>query len=211
MVVARLLRLIFLRKILARKPATFHIQTRCNTLNHTLKKLLLFISSLFFANANAQSEFDLEKVLKIERRDMIVMEIDTYLNEKSNYGENIEKLNSSQLTFLFVENLEREINNGGFNQFYFNSSGNFSQETVNALLEIGAKKTSEIIKKANSEFKSGIVPKDRTERQTELELIEKKNAEENWNKCDSEFYEYKDDLTELLIAFVIKNKTEFKK
>ncbi len=192
------------------RDATTPYTERCNTLNHTLKKLLLFISSLFFVNANAQSEFDLEKTLKIERRDMIVMEIDTYLNEKSNYGENIEKLNSSQQTFLFVENLEREINNGGFNQFYFNSSGDFSQETVNALLEIGAKKTAEIIKKANSEFKSGIVPKDRTERQTELELIEK-NAEENWNKCDSEFYEYKDDLTELLIAFVIKNKTEFKK
>ena len=71
---------------------------------------------------------------------MIVMEIDTYLNSKSDYGENIEKLNPSQKTFLFVENLEREINNGGFNQFYFNSSGDFSQETVNALLEIGAKK-----------------------------------------------------------------------
>jgi hypothetical protein len=175
-----------------------------------LKKLLLFISSLFFANANAQSEFNLEKVLKIERRDMIVMEIETYLNEKSEYGENIEKLNSSQQAFLFVENLEREVNNGGFNQFYFNSSGDFSQETVNALLEIGAEKTAEIIKKANSEFKNGIVTKDRTERQNELEQIEKK-AKENWNKCDSEFYEYKDDLIELLIAFVIKNKTEFKK
>jgi hypothetical protein len=175
-----------------------------------LKKLLLFISSLFFASANAQSEFDLEKVLKIERRDMIVMEIDSYLNKKSEYGEKIEKLNSSQRAFLFVENLEREINNGGFNQFYFNSSGDFSEETVNALLEIGAKNTAEIIKKANSEFKDGIVPKDRTERQTELELIEE-NAEENWNKCDSEFYEYQDDLTELLITFVIKNKAEFKK
>ena len=175
-----------------------------------MKKILVFISSLFFANTNAQTEFDLEKVLKIERRDMIVMEIDTYLNSKSEYGENIEKLNPSQKTFLFVENLEREINNGGFNQFYFNSSGDFSQETVNALLEIGAEKTAEIVKKANSEFKDGTVPKDRTERQNELDLIEEK-ADENWNKCDSEFYKYQDNLTELLIAFVIKNKTEFKK
>ena len=175
-----------------------------------MKKLLLFISSLFFANANAQSQFDLEKVLKIERRDMIVMEIDSYLNKKSEYGENIEKLNSKQRTFLFVENLEREINNGGFNQFYFNSSGNFSQETIKALLEIGANKTAEIVKKANSEFKNGTVPKDRSERQNELELIEEK-AKENWNKRDSEFYEYQDNLTELLIAFVIKNKSEFKK
>ena len=77
-------------------------------------------------------------------------------------------------------------------------------------MEIGAEKTAEIVKKANSEFKNGTVSKDRTQRQNELELIEEK-AEEIWNKCDSEFYEYQDDLTELLIAFVIKNKTEFEK
>lgn len=141
---------------------------------------------------------------------MIVMEIGSYLNEKSEYGDKIDKLNSSQQTFLYVENLEREINNGGFNQFYFNSSGDFSQESVIALLEIGADKTAEIVKKANSEFKKGIVPKDRTERQNELELIEQK-AEENWNKCDSEFYKYQDNLTELLIAFVIKNRADFEK
>ena len=175
-----------------------------------MKKLLLLISSLFFSNANSQTEFDLEKVLKTERQDLIIIQIDSYLNEKSEYGDKIEKLNIYQKVFLFVENLEREINNGGFNQFYFNSSGDFSQETVDALLEIGANKTAEIVKKANSEFKNGIVPKDRTERQSELELIEEK-AEEIWNECDSEFYKYQDNLTELLIAFVIKNKTEFKK
>ena len=175
-----------------------------------MNKILLFLTILSFTNCNSQMEFDLDKTLKIERRDMIVMEIDTYLNKKSEYGEMIEKLNSSQRTFLFVENLEREINNGGFNQFYFNSSGDFTQETVKALIEIGAKKTAEIVKKANSEFKNGSVSKDRTQRQNELKLIGEK-AQENWNKCDSEFYEYQDNLTELLIAFVIKNKTEFKK
>jgi len=77
-------------------------------------------------------------------------------------------------------------------------------------LEIGAEITADIVKNANAEFKSVTVPKDRSERQNELELIEEKAAE-NWNKYDSEFYKYQDDLTELLIKFVIKNKTEFKK
>ncbi|WP_299124557.1 DMP19 family protein [uncultured Tenacibaculum sp.] len=175
-----------------------------------MKKLIIFIASLFSANASSQTEFDLDKVLKKKRRDMVVMEIDSYLNKKSEYGEKIEKLNSSQKSFLYVENLEREINNGGFNQYYFNSSGDFSQETVNALLEIGAKKTSKIVQKANSEFKNGIVPKDRTERQNELELIQQK-AKKSWNKCDSEFYKYQDNLTELLIAFVVNNKMDFEK
>jgi len=191
-------------------PQRNHSPTVVTHYENTLKKLLILIASLFSANASSQTKFDLDSVLKIERRDMIVMKIDSYLNEKSEYGEKIEKLNPSQHTFLFVENLEREINNGGFNQFYFNSSGDFSQETIKALLEIGANKTAEIVKRANSKFKNGDVPKDRTKRQNELELIEKK-AEENWNKCDSEFYKYQDNLTELLIAFVIKNKSDFKK
>ena len=175
-----------------------------------MNKILMFLTVLSFTNCNSQMEFNLDKTLKIERRDMIVMEIDTYLNEKSEYGEKIEKLNSSQRTFLFVENLEREINNGGFNQFYFNSSGDFSQETLNALLEIGAEKTVKIVENANSEFDNGNVPKDRIKRQNKLELIEEK-AEENWEKCDTEFYEYQDDLTELLIAFILKNKADFEK
>ena len=192
--------------------ATTPYPNRCNTLkkNPAMNKILMFLTVLSFTNCNSQMEFNLDKTLKIERRDMIVMEIDTYLNEKSEYGEKIEKLNSSQRTFLFVENLEREINNGGFNQFYFNSSGDFSQETLNALLEIGAEKTVKIVENANSEFDNGNVPKDRIERQNKLELIEEK-AEENWEKCDTEFYEYQDDLTELLIAFILKNKADFEK
>ncbi|GAA4272940.1 DMP19 family protein [Aquimarina gracilis] len=174
-----------------------------------MKNPLLIILSLCFVYSNAQ-EFDLDKVLKIENQNTIVIKIASYLNKKSQYGKKIEKLNSSQKTFLIVENLEREINNGGFIQFYFNSSGDFSQETVKALLEIGAKKTAQIVKKANAAFKNGIVPKNRIERQNELILIEKK-AKKNWDQCDSEFYQYHDNLTKLLITYVIKNKTEFKK
>lgn len=175
-----------------------------------MKKLLIFIVSLFSANLISQTDFDLDKVLKIKRRDMIVMEIDIYLNKKSKYGEKINLLNESQKVLLIIENLEREINNGGFHQFYWNSSGNHANETVDALTRIGATKTAEIVIKANSEFRNGTVPIDRFERQNELELIEEK-AEENWNECNLKFYDYQDNLTELLITFVLKNKTDFKK
>ena len=146
----------------------------------------------------------------MERRDMIITEIDIYLNEKCEYGEKIDRLNESQKILLIIKNLEREINNGGFNQFYWNSSGDYANETIGALVNIGANKTAEIVKKANSEFNNGTVPKGRIERQNELELIENK-AEENWNNLDLTFYGYNEDLTELLIAFVIKNKEDFEK
>lgn len=76
----------------------------------------------------------------------ILIVIDEYLNEKLEYGEMSDKLNETQKTFIIIENFEREINNGGFNQFYINSSGDFSHETIDALIKIGANKTVGIVK-----------------------------------------------------------------
>ncbi|WP_282162143.1 DMP19 family protein [Ulvibacterium marinum] len=152
----------------------------------------------------------MDKVLQNERRDIIVMEIDSYLNQKSQYGDKMGNLNESQITFLIIENLEREINNGGFNQFYWNSSGDYANETAEALEKIGAKKTAGIVKKANSEFNNGIVPQDKDKRYAALEKIEEK-ARENWKNCNAQFYKYEDNITELLIAFVLNNHADFEK
>ena len=78
-----------------------------------MKKIVKNVTSLFSTNASPKTKFNLDKVLKLERLDMAIMEIDSYLNKKSEYGEKIEKLNESQKTLLIIENLEREINNGG--------------------------------------------------------------------------------------------------
>jgi len=154
-----------------------------------------------------KQEFNLAKILKKDDETDIVLAIDDYLNLKSNYCDKIEVLNEAQRTFVFVENLEKEINNGGFNQFYFNSSGDYSHETVDALLKIGANRTADIIKTANSQFPENTVPTDRGKRQEILEQIEDV-ADEIWDNCDTEFYEYEDNITELLIEFVKKNKDD---
>lgn len=179
-----------------------------------MKKIVSIIAGLIFSTCNSQSnkKFDLDQVLSLEYDSDIVIAIDEYLNEKSEFGEKIEKLNSSQKTVLFVENLEREVNNGGFNQFYFNSSGDFSTETLDALLKIGAKKTAEVLKIANSEFPNGIIPKDREQRIKIMEQIEDK-SNEIWNSLDDKFYTSEneiDNLTDLLITFIKSNKKDFK-
>lgn len=146
------------------------------------------------------------------------MEIDTYLNKKSKYREEMEKLNSSQRVLLIIESLEREINNGGFHQFYWNSSGNYAMETVEALNQIGATKTAGIVKKANDQFPNGIVPEDWDERGRILDLISEKSSE-YWNTLDAKFYgpnnetgEFEiDNLPHLLIKFVKANKGDFEK
>ena len=109
---------------------------------------------------------------------------------------------------LFVENLEREVNNGGFNQFYFNSSGDYAHETLNGLNTIGAHRMADILTKANSVWPNQTVPKDWTERQNVQETIEEK-ADPVWQQCDNDFYEYPDDLAGLLLDYVKQHKADF--
>ena len=165
--------------------------------------------SIFLFSCSSKKSFDIDKVLQYPDQEKSIMEIDSFLNVKCDYGKKIERLNASEKTFLLIENLETEVHNGGFDQFYFNSSGDFANETVTALKEIGAFKTAEIVRTANSEFKNGNVSKIRIERQNEQEIIREK-ATETWNKCDELYYRYEDDLSSLLIKFVRNHKQDFK-
>lgn len=47
-------------------------------------------------------------------------------------GNNIEKLNEHERVFFITQTLEHEVNNGGFSQSFCNSSGDFSNELVDA-------------------------------------------------------------------------------
>jgi hypothetical protein len=174
------------------------------------KFLLISFVPILFVNCSSKKGFDIDKVLQNPNQEESIFEIDSLLNVKCDYGAKIERLNASQKTFLLIENLEREVNNGGFDQFYFNSSGDFANETISALEEIGAYKTAEIVRTANSELKNGNVPKNQTERQKQQEII-RENAIETWNKCDEQFYRYEEDLSSLLIKFVRNHKQDFKK
>jgi hypothetical protein len=138
----------------------------------------------------------------------IIMEIDEYLNKTSNYGRDLSRLNSSQQLVLIIGNLVREINNGGFNQFYFNSSGAYAQITSDYLRKIKAIKTACLVKKANLEWPENKVPFEQKERQAILSIIENK-AEHIWEDCDQQFYKCEDDLERLLVDFVNDNRADF--
>ena len=150
----------------------------------------------------------IDEMLKIEDPTSAIIELDERVNELSDYGEDISKLTEPQKVLLFVENLEREVNNGGFNQFYFNSSGDYAHETLDGLKTIGANKMVDILMKANSVWPNQTVPKDRTERQNIQETIEEQ-ADPVWEQCDNDFYEYPDDIAGLLLEYVKKHKADF--
>jgi hypothetical protein len=113
-------------------------------------------------------------------------------------------LNEEKKTFLFIEDFESEVNNGGFSQFFFNSSGDFSHETLGALKTIHADEVASLLEKAIAEFPNAKVPKDRNEREEIMEKIEDK-AETAWENLDTIFYTYPDDIAALLLKFIKDN------
>jgi hypothetical protein len=136
------------------------------------------------------------------------IDLDNYIGELCSYGDDIDKLTEEQKQFYYNQCLEREINNGGFNQYFFNSSGDFAHKTVQSLQTIGATKTADILQKAIDQFPSSNVPEDRSERQKILEQIQE-TADVVWEGLDQRFFRYEDDLNTMNIEFVRKNRDKF--
>lgn len=151
---------------------------------------------------------NLDNLLNSEDINGSIIELDNFIGELCDYGDDFSKLTDHQKLFYLNQNLEREINNGGFKQYFCNSSGDNAHETVLSLKAIGADKTAEILQKAIDQFPNKTVPKDRDERNEIVEEIEEA-ADEVWNDLDQMFYEYEDDLNSLNIEYVRKYKEFF--
>ena len=168
----------------------------------------LFGSSDKSDNNSENEKLDLEKLLSSADINVSIIELDNFIGELCSYGDEMGKLSEQQKQFYYNQCLEREINNGGFNQYFFNSSGNFAHKTIKSLLTIGANKTADILQKAIEQFPNSNVPEDRTERQIILEQIQG-TANLTWEELDQKFFAYEDDLNTLNIEFIREHKDKF--
>ena len=116
------------------------------------------------------------------------------------------ELSPEERVFLHVWELEAEVNNGGFDQYFINSSGNHAAEVVESLEAIGAVQAAAIAKQAISvAFGNSPPPKDEEARDSVMRALPEEKLEQ-LSACDNEFYLYPDNLTELLFSFVVANK-----
>jgi hypothetical protein len=119
-------------------------------------------------------------------------------------------LTPAEQVALCVDDLEREINNGGFDQFFWNSSGDHAHETVRALEAIGALQAAQIVREAIACFPGAIVPVDRDQRTVVVMPALPGPVREKWGALDGRFYDYPDDLTALLRRYVEANRAGFR-
>ena len=115
-----------------------------------------------------------------------------------------EKLAPSEKVFVCVWGLEGEVNNGGFDQYYFNSSGDHALVAEESMKAIGARHTAELIKQANALFGAAGPSPDRAVRQKQLDALPESSIKK-MNEIEEEFFKYQDNLEELLTAYVSRN------
>ncbi|QNN24642.1 DMP19 family protein [Planctomycetales bacterium ZRK34] len=119
-----------------------------------------------------------------------------------------ENLSQPERVFLCVWRLEDEVNNGGFDQYYFNSSGDQVHNAATSLEAIGAKHTASLVRQANALFGEAGPSPNRSIRQDQLDALSDA-AMDILNELDDEFYKYVDPLDELLQAYVSQHAETF--
>ena len=99
-----------------------------------------------------------------------------------------------------LHRLEAEVNNGGFHQFFSNSTGEYVTETIQALVAIGATKTSELLKRAVSIGFPGGYPSDASEYESAVADFD--DVVDHLDALDQEFFRYPDPLTDLVNKYL---------
>ena len=117
------------------------------------------------------------------------------------------QLTVPEQVFVAVWTLEADVNNGGFDQYFLNSSGDCAWYAPTALRAIGAEETAAIVEQANAPFGPDGPPPGRDARLAALDTLPEE-VDELWNDCDQAFYAYPHDLTALLSAYVASHKSE---
>lgn len=140
------------------------------------------------------------------RTDSLVLAFEQAMDQKAaRVGEN--KLTAEERVILAIEALEREVNNGGYGQFFVNSSREYAPIIVDALRRIGCPKTAEITQKALQIVQKIPMTNDEIENGTWEEHEERQEA---LGECDTLYFERPENIEESLFAFIKANLAKIK-
>jgi hypothetical protein len=112
-----------------------------------------------------------------------------------------EALSESEKLYYVMTLFQNEINNGGFHQFFFNSSGSYYELIENALVTFDEPQTLDLLHNARQiVFPEIVVPVD-TETRRGLLPPPDPHLMDRLNELDQRFYRSADTLTPKLEAF----------
>ncbi|MBI9076238.1 MAG: DUF4375 domain-containing protein [Desulfatibacillum sp.] len=141
------------------------------------------------------------------RKDSIVLAFESVLDQRADkFGP--QSLSQEELVILAIEALEREVNNGGYEQFFINSSYEYSPTIVDALNRIGCSDAAAITQDAIDSL--GIRGAITIEKVEQIMKEEDEGREEKLGACDDRYFDTIGDLSEPLFEFIKANKGNIK-
>jgi hypothetical protein len=122
----------------------------------------------------------------------------------------ISQLTKEQQGFYALTVVEMEVNNGGFNQYYYNNGGEFADAAVEGFKMVGANKFAELVTRANNIYREE-TKKITGKQDGTLQGFSESYKDNPLNNLDKEFYKLyeEESLTKLTADFVRKNKLHF--
>lgn len=160
----------------------------------------------FLVDYSGQTIDELVALEGVYRIDSLPLAVEQALYKKLGYTPGLALLTEAELTVLAVESLEREVNNGGYHQFFVNTP-EYAPHIVDALRRINCNAAADITRRAidtldlpalNVDEIENIIYDDDDARDAALDAL------------DQEFYEYPDPISERLFEYIKANKDEIR-
>lgn len=169
------------------------------------------MSSLKGLNAGSLAWLDgysgqtVEELLALEgkyRIDSLVLAFEQAIRQKEDHDES-RSLTVEEHTVLAVEALEREVNDGGYDQFFRNSSKLFTSTIVDALQRIGCEKTATITQRA---IEALGIPNLTVEAIGTAMATDDEHRLAKLGRCNDSYYKCAEPIEQRLFAFIRMNK-----
>ena len=124
--------------------------------------------------------------------------------EESGY----DSLNDAERTVFCIDQFLREMENGGFVQFFHHEAGYRAEDTLSALDNIKAKISHQLLDQVINLFPGRAVPEDEDARIDEFDRIESEHADDIAG-LDDRFYDSGENLVGMTLRYVQRNLREF--
>lgn len=105
--------------------------------------------------------------------------------------------------------LEAEVNNGGFNQYFFNSTGQFAKEAAAGFERLGASEHAALTRQAIAVFEHRQPVIDAARQQGTTEAFSKTYEDDPFAPFDDRFFKLRTDVRSLRVRFIREHVDEF--
>src|SRR5688572_30016417 len=102
---------------------------------------------------------DLDRLIGSEDLYQSMSDLHDVIAKACDHGAHLERLSLPQKHFYFVQDFWTEVSHGGLDAVFFNSTGSYVHETLEALKIINAPDAASTLQEAVDQFPNGYVPK----------------------------------------------------